>query len=523
MIRKLVFVFLLVVSSFGLFGQDSEAAKMVGELFQIQFDSPQEAIELGNKILNTPKVTDFEQSYALIGIGTSYSIQGKTSKAVPYLLKAIDVAEKTTNYELRVNSNLALANVYTKMNLHEQSYAYILKAQKEVVNEPMERNRLFTGMRIATQLGQNLTVQNKFDESLKSLNEALVLAKQYEKIKTKESIPAEFFLIYAAIGETYYSRQDWKNAEKYFNHVVKLNKKGKNDFLFDRAFSYSYLGKIYLHQNQYERAVDTLLIAAKNNDNKRSYIQADLYHTLSQAYEKIGEENEASKYKQLYLNEKSKISDEEKSALSASLKNEMRIVKEQEATKRTTQLWFVSILGFLFVLGSFIVYRILQRKKEAKLKYQETIKRLENSIKEKSEREKSFEIEEPKVKRTTSSATELTENKLLQKLEKFERSEAYLSSKVSLSSMASQFDTNQSYISELINSSRNKSFNQYINDLRIDYICRKIYEDPIYRNYKISHLADICGYPSHTSFTKIFKKVTGISPSVFIANANNDI
>ena len=149
--------------------------------------------------------------------------------------------------------------------------------------------------------------------------------------------------------------------------------------------------------------------------------------------------------------------------------------------------------------------------------FQKTIQKLEERLEERTHEPK--EIENVKTKKSASFVGGEREAKLLQKLEKFEKSEAFLSPKVSLSTMASQFETNQAYVSELINTFRNKSFNQYINELRIEYICRKIYEDSIYQNYKISHLAELCGYPSHTAFTKIFKKVTGISPSVFIANA----
>ncbi|WP_300674459.1 response regulator transcription factor [Soonwooa sp.] len=520
MIKKLSFLFILFFATHFAFGQKSEAYKMVGELFKIQFEQPDKAIEIGNEILNSQKATDLEQSYALIGIGTSYSIKGKPSKAIPFLTKAIEVAEKTDNYELRINSNLALANLYTKMNLHEESFHYIVKAKNEAKNEPNDTTRLFTEIRIATQLGQNLNLQEKYDESLKSLNEALALAKKYEQVNKKMVASLEFSIIYSAIGETLYNQKKWDESENAFIKVLEYSTTGENP-KFERAFSNSYLGKIYYHRKEYQRAIDTLQVGAKVNDDKRSYIQADLYHTLSQAYEKLDDEKLSNQYNQLYLNEKSKISDEEKIALSESLKNEMRISQEQDEKKRVNYMVFGSIIVLLIGIGAYIVFRILRKKREDKVLFQKTIQKLEESIKEKEITEVELQSQVVKPKKTSSSATEFTENKLLQKLEKFENSEAYLNPKVSLSNMASQFDTNQSYVSELINTFRNKSFNQYINDLRIEYICRKIYEDSTYRNYKISHLAELSGYPSHTTFTKIFKKVTGISPSVFIANAKS--
>ncbi|AZA77307.1 AraC family transcriptional regulator [Chryseobacterium sp. G0186] len=62
----------------------------------------------------------------------------------------------------------------------------------------------------------------------------------------------------------------------------------------------------------------------------------------------------------------------------------------------------------------------------------------------------------------------------------------------------------------------NKSFNNYLNGLRINYITAKLYDTPIFREYKISYLAETCGFSSREVFAVIFKKETGVSPSYFI-------
>jgi len=50
-----------------------------------------------------------------------------------------------------------------------------------------------------------------------------------------------------------------------------------------------------------------------------------------------------------------------------------------------------------------------------------------------------------------------------------------------------------------------------------------LYEEPKHREYKISYLAELCGFSSREVFTTIFKKETGISPSYFIDHLKNDI
>ncbi|HLV38436.1 helix-turn-helix domain-containing protein, partial [Xanthomarina sp.] len=61
-----------------------------------------------------------------------------------------------------------------------------------------------------------------------------------------------------------------------------------------------------------------------------------------------------------------------------------------------------------------------------------------------------------------------------------------------------------------------------INKLRIQYIVNKLKSDPDYLNYKISYLAEECGFSSHSKFSASFKNVTGLSPSTFISNLTNN-
>ncbi|NHQ79773.1 AraC family transcriptional regulator, partial [Elizabethkingia miricola] len=49
-----------------------------------------------------------------------------------------------------------------------------------------------------------------------------------------------------------------------------------------------------------------------------------------------------------------------------------------------------------------------------------------------------------------------------------------------------------------------------------NYILEKLNNDPRYRKYKISILAEEAGFSSHSMFTTNFKSITGISPSEFV-------
>ncbi|SQB27928.1 DNA-binding transcriptional regulator ChbR [Chryseobacterium jejuense] len=82
--------------------------------------------------------------------------------------------------------------------------------------------------------------------------------------------------------------------------------------------------------------------------------------------------------------------------------------------------------------------------------------------------------------------------------------------------MANSLTTNPKYLSEVIKIYKNHNFTSYINELRINYIIKMLYANPIYREYKIAYLAEECGYTTPRVFVNAFKKEKGFTPSYFV-------
>ncbi|WHT39428.1 AraC family transcriptional regulator [Myroides sp. mNGS23_01] len=109
-----------------------------------------------------------------------------------------------------------------------------------------------------------------------------------------------------------------------------------------------------------------------------------------------------------------------------------------------------------------------------------------------------------------------TEELILQGIQLFEEKKEFLKHEISLSKLASQIGVNHRYLSYIIKHHKQQDFSSYINTLRIDYIVMLLQENPETLKYKISYLADLCGFASHSRFTITFKRIKGISPSSFI-------
>ncbi|MGO4710816.1 helix-turn-helix domain-containing protein [Chryseobacterium sp. 2TAF14] len=59
--------------------------------------------------------------------------------------------------------------------------------------------------------------------------------------------------------------------------------------------------------------------------------------------------------------------------------------------------------------------------------------------------------------------------------------------------------------------------------MKIKYVIEYLQNNPQHLKYKINHLSELCGFATHSHFTKVFTKETGISPSEFISNLKNEV
>ena len=134
---------------------------------------------------------------------------------------------------------------------------------------------------------------------------------------------------------------------------------------------------------------------------------------------------------------------------------------------------------------------------------------------EKSTKINPTEIPDVKLPNSISSSTELL---ILEKLNHFEDNNTFTKKGITLGNLATEFGTNVKYLSAIIKKYKSDSFKTYINTLRINYIISKMESDISYKKYKISYLAEITGFATASSFTKTFKEITGLPPSLYFEN-----
>ncbi|WP_394351139.1 helix-turn-helix domain-containing protein [Chryseobacterium fistulae] len=67
-----------------------------------------------------------------------------------------------------------------------------------------------------------------------------------------------------------------------------------------------------------------------------------------------------------------------------------------------------------------------------------------------------------------------------------------------------------------MNTYKEKNFTTYLNDLRIDYVLRRLVKDKKIRSYKLTAIAEELGYNNVQAFSTAFKKKTGTTHSIYI-------
>jgi AraC-like DNA-binding protein len=133
-----------------------------------------------------------------------------------------------------------------------------------------------------------------------------------------------------------------------------------------------------------------------------------------------------------------------------------------------------------------------------------------------------LEVNTEIIKTKSNELSKENEEKILKKLDVFVKTKGYLKPNIVQTEFARQLKTNTTYLSIVVNKYMGKNFNQYINDLRIDYTVEKLKTDTNFRKYSIEAIAQEVGFGNTQSFSKAFSNKTGLQPSYFIKKLVED-
>lgn len=113
-------------------------------------------------------------------------------------------------------------------------------------------------------------------------------------------------------------------------------------------------------------------------------------------------------------------------------------------------------------------------------------------------------LEEEPLKQIKTSPVTLSH--IEKSLTEWENKKSFMHPKLTIAIVAKHISTNRTYLSQYINTTREKTFNEWINELRIEEAKKMIEQDS---SMTLEEISEIVGYADKGYFSKCFVKYTG--------------
>jgi AraC-like DNA-binding protein len=432
-------------------------------------------------------------------------------KALSYAEKAETIIENTDDLNWQARISLFLAGQYRGVELYNQYKKY---AQKTIKTSKMIKDTLIAH-KIQGLILQEMAYYEMDQKRYKKSNQYIQQSQlHFNVIKEKDFFTTDNEQM---LGSNYYHLKSIKASLFHYKKALDLVKDSPENEI--KGDIYNGLANVYLENNDLANAKKYLDLAQKVSDKTEQLeLKQDVYNTIEKYYLKTKNIEKLKDVAQKKDTLENKIISKTRQFIDESYINlDKKIVKAEE--KNTQKSYLILVAGFLVILILVLYIR-------SKIQQKKNLEKFKQILKKSNERPRLIdpavlnEIDIPVLSIEDNEIPILmaseTEEKLLAKLKKFEKSNLFNNKNISLPFLAGRFETNTKYLSYVINTHKKKDFNNYINELRINYIIEKLKNEPQYRNYKMASLADEVGFSSHSKFSKVFKKVTSLSPSLFI-------
>ena len=432
------------------------------------------------------------------------------AKSTEMLFMAKEIAEKLNNPLLMAKIYGSIANQYSFLNYPEKIKPYLDLSKSQVEKLPNGYEKNYLTARLFIEYGNLEADRENFALAKKNYQRGLTSLQKNGSPDKKNIFQYQRIFYNIGVANTYLRKND--SAEYFLNKAIAVKNTENKEFKY---FVYNTLAKVYTNRDETKRAIDSLKTVLDDPDFKDNRLKADMYRQLILSFKKLGNNKKYIEYSEKLLKLDPDVKENNQKAIVTAVNAEQKDLIGKIDERENHNLLLMILCALVILSAGIFIFVINQKRKREKLLYQNFLQNLDSS---QHDNLLEPEVEQGKEK-VSFSVPSAAESAILEKLEKFEASDKFTNSKLSVASLAVLFKTNPTYLSETIKKHKEKNFNTYINELRINYICKQILERPEFLNYKISYLAEHAGFSSHSAFATVFKGVTGIPPSAFLREA----
>jgi len=309
--------------------------------------------------------------------------------------------------------------------------------------------------------------------------------------------------------------------------------------------------EIYQLMNRPEKMVEEYkkaLEATEQLDIKD--LRVDVYRELGKSFELLGNADMAREYQFRYLQLKDSM------AMTSNINridelsfvSELNAVNEQvrvEAQKGKVWMILWIILSIVtVVIIALLVFIIIKNRKlkfNNELLYRRNVQyidqrdKLREALTEQEEAMRQAAAKEQAEKDAADTDTaglekykgsqlgEETKKVLVKDIERvLSNPQVICAENFTLQNLSDLVGANYKYVSQVINESYGKHFNQLLAEYRVNEACRRLADQENYGQYTIEGIATSVGFKSRSNFVANFKRIIGLTPSEYQSIAKNE-
>ncbi|MCR9228367.1 MAG: helix-turn-helix domain-containing protein [Flavobacteriaceae bacterium] len=425
----------------------------------------------------------------------------RPDEAVREFVTAYEFAKKANDYERIVDCFNAIAIIKGEYG-HQERAISLLRLSLDYLNRYEEKidNYNLTKLITLDNIARCYLQIKKIDSSRHYAQQGLDLSSKMKDLDTYESLSA----LYAQIN--YYDGSYIKSRDTLLKYVKGTGDLSQADRLFYLGMIEGKIGNSG-QKRWYFKRIDSLL--EQNGyplmDNVKEIFQFLLKDAISKDEEPMVKNyaNRLVYYDSILTTAEKEIRSflwtefdlPEQEASKKVLSDE---IQKNEGTIRNYILLSVLLISLLALY--FIKYSRTQKK------LREVMDQDVEPLKRHPQKDDIAQMDiDPEVVQST-----------LEALDKWETNLGYLDQKTSQNSLASDLNTNTTYLSKIINTYKGQTFSNYIKDLRVTYAINHLKENPqIIDTHSTIQIAEMFGFSSLDVFARAIKSKIGVTPAVY--------
>ena len=487
--------------------------------YYLRKNSADTALIYYNLCANTPVInTDRQQQDIIINAHNNaaytYYYLCNYRSSFESLIKALLLCKKFNHesFEPKIYSNIG--NIYAYFKEYNMAKTYYLKALNGCSDTAFM-------VIVLNNLGSLQTENEKNDTLFSFLNQALQIGKRH-------NTPILDNILHN-IASFYKQEKQYDSALYYYRLSLQSVKSNHQDPLRQvknelETECLSNIGELFFELHKIDSALFYIhlsnAMAVKYNFQK---IQFENYLTLSKIEESKGNMSKAFEYFKLYSNLKDSVYNAKNLGdiiqlqqfyeVSRANQEIEQLVLEQrikEHTIRYQKIIQVITLSILLSISAILLFVFIQNRRLNKA-YKVL---LEKNLEIMNLQENSSEEEDKKEKKST--LTDNMQEELLNRIFMIMKDTSIICDpKFSIDKLAELVQSNQNYISQVINANLKKNFRSFLNEYRIREAQRLFSESDTTR-YTVEFVAFKVGFKALSSFRDTFKDITGVSPTFYL-------